>query len=1393
MSVYSVSQSEEERAVERTWASIVGLDMVHRRVLQLVSLVYDPVSPGDLYHAVCRADDLIGAGRRPTRTDVESIVRRLTDEGLVVRTAGSGIACHRTVVETASRSAVVEGTAKGLADLIHGQYWDYYGLRSYQEAFKWFRLMLYAGNFAAASRILHVHRELLPGLPAVFDPYWDLCTRPFDGRWMLCLEDRFLGTLVSHLYDRALFRLEPTGALDGFIAGLPKNRLKDDRAGLQALQLDRAVLCGKIADAIRAPSGPDDVSSHARQGWALLLAGRLDESVAAYRQAEKAERKVSRRPVVTLPGISGIFHPLALVLTGDRKLGERAYKVCAEGTKRNLWHADLFGDIAGWIRLELDAHGQPSEFVKARPVADGVTIRDLVALWIARWTGTKKSQPLIERAQAVAQKAMAGGYDWVRAECAEVLADHPSSSPMEPVAFGKANMTVPLVTSRSARTAWERTLDAMAGVAGVASDRTPDGPSSRLVWVITSDWGDDDVTIEPRVQKRSRTGAWSKGTRVALSKLFGGGAQLSFLTEQDRRACASIQDLGGRSRGWGQVGYQIDSIAGLGHLVGHPHVYIDMGSLRRMDIVERRPELRVLRTTRGLAISFGSGVDPDDEGPVSWEADTRLGVTVMTEPQRRLAQIVGKGLLVPADGQEKVARTVTALSALVTVQSELTSAVPEADEVDADARIHVLLAPAGEGFEARLAVRPLGDAGPRMEPGRGGTLVVAQIEGRRVQARRDPAAEMSRVEALLDACPVLDGEYPTIDGMILPGPDECLELLLQLRSLGDAVVLEWPQGEKLRLRGSASSFSASVGLHKDWFLVEGEVRVDDSLVLDMLELLRAMEGARGRFVPIQEGEYVALEEGLVRRLDRLRSLTEARRSELRLHPVAAASLGDLFDDGVRTDGHFDDLVDKLRQARELTPDVPPTLGAELRDYQREGFTWLARLAHWGAGACLADDMGLGKTVQALALLLHRAHLGPALVVAPTSVCHGWFVEADRFAPTLRMQDLRNADRETVVQGLAPGDVLVVSYGLLNTQKDRLAKVRFATIVLDEAQAIKNVASKRSHAAMALDGGFRMICTGTPLENHLGELYNLMSFINPGLLGSAESFARRFASPIERDHDPGARSRLRRLVRPFILRRTKSQVLEELPGRTEIIVSLELSDEERAFYEALRTRALESLGRSQNGPAASRPAGTQPGHIRILAEIMKLRRACCSPRLVAPGAPLASTKLEELDRLLDELFAGGHRALVFSQFVDHLSIVRSHLEARSVPYRYLDGSTPPAARATAVDEFQAGGYPVFLISLKAGGLGLNLTAADYVIHMDPWWNPAVEDQASDRAHRIGQTRPVTIYKLICRDTIEERIVELHRHKRGLAEDLLSGADVATHLTAEELIALISGSS
>jgi SNF2 family DNA or RNA helicase len=428
-------------------------------------------------------------------------------------------------------------------------------------------------------------------------------------------------------------------------------------------------------------------------------------------------------------------------------------------------------------------------------------------------------------------------------------------------------------------------------------------------------------------------------------------------------------------------------------------------------------------------------------------------------------------------------------------------------------------------------------------------------------------------------------------------------------------------------------------------------------------------------------------------------------------------------------------------------------------------------------------MGLGKTIQTITFLLSKKDEGPSLVIAPASVAPNWKTEFQRFAPSLNITMLNfAADREKVIKNAGKGDVVVTTYGLLLSVKDFITSKKWTTICLDEAHIVKNRGAKTSAVAMKLKSRYRVMLTGTPIQNHLGELWNLFQFVNPGLLGSFESFNRRFIIPIEQYDDTEARKRLERLIKPFMLRRTKDRVARELPEKEEIYQHVDLSEEEMLVYETLRQRA-ENLLLADQGSHVS---------LNTLAEITHLRQCACDIRLVENAGTdneKEGSKIVALIELLQTILESHAAALVFSQFTSYLSLIRRALDKADIPYLYIDGSVPIKEREKMVERFQSGECPVFLISLKAGGLGLNLTRANYVVHMDPWWNPAIEAQATDRAHRIGQKNNVTVYHLIAESTIEEKIQRMHEQKQELVENILESTDKSYKLTGEELLKLV----
>ena len=566
---------------------------------------------------------------------------------------------------------------------------------------------------------------------------------------------------------------------------------------------------------------------------------------------------------------------------------------------------------------------------------------------------------------------------------------------------------------------------------------------------------------------------------------------------------------------------------------------------------------------------------------------------------------------------------------------------------------------------------------------------------------------------------------------------------------------------------------------QDWFAFSGTVQLDEKNFLSMEKFLKSLKDSR--FVSLGNGEYVALTEELRRHLSSLRLMARDKGRALEVDPITAGSLDKVLEGmDVEADEAWTASRERMQEAFASSPQVPSLLRAELRDYQKEGYEWMQRLAIWGVGACLADDMGLGKTVQTIAVMLNQAKKGPVLIVCPTSVCANWEDEIGRFAPSLTVKRMGTTDREKTVTDMAAGEVLILGYGLLTFVSDLLVKQTWSMLVFDEAQALKNAHTKRAAAAHRIPADFRVALTGTPIENRIEDLWSIFHIINPGLLGGWEYFHSRFGSA-----EPGtaASKTLRSMIRPFILRRLKSAVLDELPPRTEQTLVVEPNQKEVAFYESVRRGAVKAI---QEGDEKSR-------RFTILKYLMKLRRICCHPALADPDMAAMEKESSKTARFLEivgDLIAGGHKVLAFSQFTSYLAVIGDALKERRISYQYLDGATPEKERRARVAAFQAGEGEVFLLSLKAGGTGINLTAADYVIHLDPWWNPAVEDQASDRAHRMGQKRPVTIYRLVMAGSVEEKILNIHDKKRELAADFLEGTSSSVKsLSEEELLALL----
>ncbi len=921
---------------------------------------------------------------------------------------------------------------------------------------------------------------------------------------------------------------------------------------------------------------------------------------------------------------------------------------------------------------------------------------------------------------------------------------------------------------------------------------------SRLVWrVVTNDrpsYYAPPIKIEPVEQKLSGTKkvSWSKGRIIGWDRLIRGTgftltpADLVVIRAASFPSYRSEPDLDQ----WPKI---------LDTLIGHPLVFYGVHpvTVRRaefgLSIQDQDGAWQLTPSLDGKSMkefSLVSRMGDEDFAAVDFGTVAGTAELLLAKASPELAalttSLMASPTSIPVEAQAEFLKRLPALESLlpITLPDSL-----KGDLIDADTQLTLRIHPAEPtGAKIELRVTPAPE-GASFVPGQGPLEVASKWGEQRVRVERDLDDERLRATTLASELFFKRFSSPEPFAWQIEHDDDVLDLLdaLRARPENDPLVV-WPDDAKVRRLSmlgeiAPSALKVEIKDQHDWFGLSGSIELGGQQ-FPLATLLAALREGR-RYVSLGKGQFASIAQEFRDRLASVADMLHNNRGKLEFNATAAPVIADLLDDqmALKSSKKWKTALQRLNRATDLDPQVPTTLTADLRDYQVEGFKWLRKLAEWGVGGVLADDMGLGKTVQALAVLLDRREVGPMLVVAPVSVGFNWARETARFAPTLNPILYRDTDRGEFLKTLGPGDMLITSYYLMQQHAEELAAVKWGTLVLDEAQNIKNSATKTAQVVRTLDADWRLALTGTPCENHLGDLWSVFRGVSPGLFGSWERFREVFAEPIEKGKVTERKQALSRVLRPFVLRRTKSEVLTELPPRTEVQLTAELSDAERRRYEDARLWAVTQLTGLVDDNAG------KDQRFQVLAALTKLRQLACHPRLVDSTWDKSSAKLDLFLETIDELREGKHRALVFSQFTSHLALIREALDERKVTYQYLDGKTPVKQRQERVDAFQRGEGEFFLISLKAGGTGLNLTGADYVIHLDPWWNPAVEDQATDRAHRIGQTRPVTVYRLVAKDTIEEQILKLHGAKRDLVAGILEGTDQAAKLSTHELIDLI----
>ena len=929
----------------------------------------------------------------------------------------------------------------------------------------------------------------------------------------------------------------------------------------------------------------------------------------------------------------------------------------------------------------------------------------------------------------------------------------------------------PIIASIYKKEKWESVLDSLGTVlnkAGATSGNE-DSRSVRIGYILSPDCSE----LEVRTQSMLKNGSWGAGKKASLQDFL--NSKLPEMDETDKKvARTAVRSF------WGG---QIRSQEALPHLIGTDKVlYGSFAPYSTVTIREEQPYLTIVKQTKGIEVSSNFSKKNHSSKfmtTLRWDKkNCTMTVISITLTQYEILGALFSLPVLPLEAETRLKEMLNSVSAYIEIHSDLIEGGSSLETVNGDSTIHLRITPEQGNYKLQLHTKPLKNGQLTFSPGNGDRTIYDEADGQRFQVKRKLSKEKQLLEKLVDFFGDELGSDTVQDDMLLE-PEGMLKLTEWMQQQAEGYAMEWPENKKIKVAPVAST---SISIHssskENWFEVEGEISygTEGKISLDKLLELISTGNMTGNYIRLNDETFLSVTEMLKKQIKRLGSISQSGRDGVRISMFNVGPLAELVRSGqmeVVSDNSMEDLEKKVRDAAHMEVEVPEGLNATLRDYQMDGFRWISRLDHWGAGACLADDMGLGKTLQAIAFMLRKAPCGPSLVMAPASVVMNWKKEFARFAPGMTVSVLNEeTNRKEVVDSAGPSSVIISSYGLLAHNEDIVTSKEWNVVCLDEAHTIKNRMTRTSASAMQLKATSRLILTGTPVQNYLGELWNLLQFLNPGLLGSFEQFSRKFISADNRES-------LKRMVQPFILRRTKAEVLDELPEKTDIVRTVKLSDPEMLTYEHMRQRVENQL------------EGEQKVNVNVLAEITRLRQAACSVALIDKHWIGESSKLKELKLLLDEIISGGNRVLIFSQFTSFLDMVNKSLNESGYDYFYLNGSTPIAQRTKMVNAFQKNEKNIFVISLKAGGLGLNLTGANYVIHLDPWWNPAIEQQATDRAHRIGQKEKVTVYHLVSEHTIEEKILRLHDSKRKLADTFLEGTSTATSITISELRELCSG--
>ncbi|MER3475659.1 MAG: helicase [Leptolyngbya sp. ERB_1_2] len=1091
--------AEQTRLIDR----YRKLDPLKRQIVRTFSVIYEPISRTTFVSCFNPLGTKDETGKAYTTTGIKLHLDRLIQDELLIQNSGQGPQCNPLIVEVATRDAVELGEFDTIVSAINKQLpihtYGQTGPRYFNNERQFLRearigvykndIKFVVQQFEDYYRYAHQKQKI-----TIDEVLTDICSNPFDPAWFRSLSPDIYQSALIGILGNSYQHLIP--ADEAFKLLQEDCATQSTKFNWQPLLLtEQLLLRGQLTEAENVLEKlPQEYqgSSAALWGWLNILRGDAEAAIAQFTIALTALRKGTGKRKGYFQAITGLFFILALIKEGSSMRLDEAKNYAAIAKQAKHWLSSTYETLEKVIQLQQGDIAQKDWILDLAAYRNQHSLETIVNSLALYWTDSTRARGLLfNKLETFYERAKAAGYDWIALESAALLAKIKPRSEFGNVAeqLQQSSGISPMLDLLRSREPWELCLNALVNL-----QKAPDKPAKtetkqRLAWFVSlfsTHW-----LLQPREQSLNAKGEWGKGRNIALKRLDKSINEFPYLTDQDRKACAELK--GSPYGYYGQIDYKFGERA-IAALVGHPYIFWE-DTNTRIEIVKGEPELIVKKgKSDRLTLQLSPAPKEHQSIVVVKESPTRLRVIEMTPEHRRISEILGSKnqLDVPAIAKDQVLAAIHAISGLVTVHSDIGGGV-SAEEVPADPTPNIHLLPAGTGLKVAVLVRPFARGGSYYRPGIGGETVIAEVDGKRLQTTRNLKQERKLAEDAIADCHTLD-DYEEEDGeWWIEDPEACLELLLELQELGDRAIISHPEGEKFRIRKQVGlgDFQLRIQRQRDWFAANGEIKLDEDSVLEMQRLLELLGQTPSRFIRLEDGQFLALTQEFRKRLDDFRAIAETHGKGARFHPLAAVAIEDWIDEvgELEADRYWQEHIKKLKEVEALDPTVPSTLQAELRDYQIDGFRWMVKLAHWGVGACLADGMGLGKTLQSIALILTRAANGATLVIAPTSVCLNWISEVERFAPTLSVVQLGNGDRQKILDRLQPFDILICSYGLLQQDDvaQMLAKVHWQTIILDEAQSIKNFATKRSQAAMNLQGGFKLITTGTPIENHLGDL------------------------------------------------------------------------------------------------------------------------------------------------------------------------------------------------------------------------------------------------------------------------------------------------------------------